>query len=152
MAAKFPILDKLRTGISAVGKRKLMIGAGVLGVTAISAYAVVKPKPKPPTSVVGFVPKLGHGGGTRNKSVSAYDQELMRYQDKLEAKKAVATGGSYAGPFGNAVANHPRQVQQPVLPAIVPVDQKLPARPIAAPPSTQPTHPAAGADPTTTQP
>ncbi|MGC9271864.1 hypothetical protein [Acidiphilium sp.] len=152
MAANFPILEKLRTGVSAVGKRKLMIGAGVLGVTAISAYAVVKPKPKPPASVVGYMPKLDHAGGTRNKSTSTYDQQLMAAQDALDARKAVTTGGSYAGPFGNALANHPRQVPQTAAPAIVPVDQKVPPRPIVTPPSTQPTHPAAGADPTATQP
>ncbi|SIR29661.1 MULTISPECIES: TrbI/VirB10 family protein [Acidiphilium] len=145
MAARFPILDQLRTGVSSVGKRKLLIGAGVLGVTAISAYAVVKPKPKPPTSVVGFVPKLGHGGGTRNNSRSAYDQQLMKDQDALKAKKAGAHGGSYAGPFGNAVADRPRQMPQRAVAAIVPVAQTFTPQPGAThpstQPSTQPTHP-----------
>lgn len=150
MALGFPILDQIRTGVSAVGKRKLLIGAGVLGVAAIGAYAVVKPKPKLPVSVAGVVPKLGHGGGTRNHAVSAYDQHLMAYQDKLDAKKAAATGGSYAGPFGSAVANHPEQMAQPVTPPIVAVDQTLPAHSSPPPPSTQPTQPVqqpGGADP-----
>ncbi|MCW8308766.1 hypothetical protein AruPA_17160 [Acidiphilium sp. PA] len=154
MATKFPIFDQIRTGVSAVGKRKLLIGAGVLGVTAIGAYAVVKPKPKLPVSVAGVVPKLGHGGGTRNRSTSTYDRHLMAYQDKLDAKKAAATGGSYAGPFGSAVANHPRQMAQPVTPPIVAVDQTLPAH-SAAPPSkqsTQPIHKPGGADPRVTDP
>jgi hypothetical protein len=141
MASRFPSLETLRNGVTALGKRKLIIGAGVLGIAGISTYALVKPKPKPPVSVVGYVPPLGHHAGSRNNTQSAYDQHLMADQDRLAAIKAGKTGKSYAGPFGQALANHPvRPASSPAT--VVAVAQKITPHPVATdPPSTGPSRP-----------